>query len=94
MVLQRLMDRNCCIVSSLATFGTRHMRVAFRSLEIFFDLKTFLTWVLTNCPTMFQNLWKKIGCKLSSPWAFIGLREKMVALISLFVTSLEIASKM
>ena len=86
MVLQRLMCRNCCIVSSLATFETRHIRVVFKSSEIFFDLKTFLAWVVTDCPTMFQNFWKKIGCKLSSPWAFIGLREKMAALISLSVT--------
>ena len=94
MVLQRPMGWNCCIISSLATFGIRHMRVAFRFLEIFFDLKTFLTWVVTNCPIMFQNFWKKIGCKLSSPWAFIGLKEKMAALISLSMTSPEIALEM
>ena len=94
MVLQRLMGRNCCIVSSLATFGTRHMRLSFRSSEIFCDVKMFLTWVVTNCPTMFQNFWKKIGCKSSDPGDFISLKEKMVALISLSVTSPEIASEM
>ena len=45
------------------------MRVVFKSGEIFLDKKMSLMREVMECPTMFQNLWKKVGWKLSRPGA-------------------------
>jgi len=60
------------MVLGLLTFKMRQMRVVFKLGGIFLAKNMSLMQEVMECPTMFQNLWKKMGWKPSDPGALYG----------------------
>lgn len=64
------------------TFGIRAMRLSFNLFNSAPPMDTCFIVFTNEFPTMFQSLWKKIGCRPSGLDAFLGLKSYSAALTS------------